>query len=58
MHTCLNCNRTEEQVPLLTLTFKEEANYICPQCLPQLIHKPQLLAEKFPGMEAAPPADH
>jgi hypothetical protein len=58
MHTCLNCNRTEEQVPLLALTFKGEAKHICPQCLPLLIHKPQVLVEKLPGMEAAPPADH
>ena len=58
MHICLNCSRTEEQVPLLVLTFKNETNYICPQCLPQLIHKPQLLAEKLPGMEVKAPAEH
>ena len=29
---CLNCNRTDEQVPLLHLTFKNETKYICPQC--------------------------
>ena len=58
MHTCLNCNRTEEQVPLLTLIFKEETTYLCPQCLPLLIHKPHVLAEKLPGMETTPPADH
>jgi hypothetical protein len=57
-HTCLNCNRTDQQIVLLTLTYKGEAKYICPQCLPQLIHKPQLLAEKLPGMEIIPPAEH
>ncbi|MBK9209759.1 MAG: hypothetical protein IPL71_16255 [Anaerolineales bacterium] len=55
---CLNCNRTDEQVPLLHLTFKSEAKYICAQCLPVLIHKTHLLADKLPGMEIAPPADH
>jgi len=56
--TCLNCGKTEQQVPLLQLTFKGETKHICPQCLPVLIHKPQQLAEKLPGMEAAPPAAH
>lgn len=57
-HTCLNCNRTDQQIILLTLVYKGETKYICPQCLPQLIHKPQLLAEKLPGMEIIPPAAH
>ena len=58
MHTCLNYNRTEEQIPLLNLNFKGGEQHICPQCLPLLIHKPQVLAEKLPGMEAIPPAEH
>jgi hypothetical protein len=49
LSTCLNCNRSEEQTPLLVLTFKGETRHICPQCLPILIHRPQQLAEKFPG---------
>lgn len=48
---CLNCERSEEKTPLLVLTFKSEAKYICAQCLPVLIHKTHLLAEKLPGME-------
>ncbi|MFZ5879052.1 MAG: hypothetical protein ACOY0R_06765 [Chloroflexota bacterium] len=58
MHICLNCDRTEEQVPLLTLAIQGETKHICPQCLPLLIHKPQVLAEKLPGMEVKPPAEH
>jgi hypothetical protein len=56
--TCLNCNRTDVQVPLIALTFKGGTKYICPQCLPVLIHKTQQLADKLPGVEIAPPADH
>ena len=56
--TCLNCGRTETQIPLITLTFKGDAKYICPQCLPTLIHKTHTLEDKLPGMEIAPPADH
>lgn len=53
---CLNCNRTDEQVPLLTLTFKGEAKHICAQCLPILIHKIHLLVDKLPGVEVPPPS--
>jgi len=56
--TCLNCNRTDEQAALLTLTFKGETKYICAQCLPILIHKIHLLADKLPGVEVPPPAPH
>jgi hypothetical protein len=52
--TCLNCERTDEQIPLLQMSFKNEAKYICPQCLPILIHKTHTLAEKLPGIEVAP----
>jgi hypothetical protein len=48
---CLNCNRTDEQTPLLQMTFKNENKYICPQCLPVLIHKTYMLADKLPGIE-------
>jgi hypothetical protein len=58
--TCLNCGKSEQEVPLITLTFKGEAKHICPQCLPILIHKPQQLTEKLPGFKpsATPPHEH
>jgi hypothetical protein len=49
--TCLNCNRSDKQVPLLHLTFKNETKYICAQCLPVLIHKTNMLSDKLPGIE-------
>lgn len=49
--TCVNCKRSDEQTPLLTLTFKGEEKFICGQCLPLLIHKTHLLADTFPGIE-------
>jgi hypothetical protein len=48
---CLNCERTEDVIPLLHLSFKGEVKYICPQCLPTMIHKIHLLADKLPGAE-------
>ncbi len=56
--TCINCERTDVQIPLITLTFKGDAKYICAQCLPVLIHKTHLLADKLPGVEIAPPVNH
>ena len=57
---CLNCGKSEQEIPLLRLTFKGEPKYVCPQCLPILIHKPQQLVEKLPGFvpSATPPHEH
>lgn len=57
MHTCLNCSRSENDAPLIVLTFRGEPLYICPQCLPALIHKPHTLVGKLPGAEAMSPVD-
>jgi hypothetical protein len=56
--TCINCGRSEEKAPLLNVAFKGEEKYICAQCFPILIHKIHLLADKLPGVETNPPADH
>ena len=57
--TCLNCERTDEQVPLLNMIFKGESKYVCAQCFPILIHKIHLLADKLPGVEIPPtPSTH
>jgi hypothetical protein len=53
---CINCERTDEQIPLVHLTFKGETKFICAQCFPTLIHKIHLLADKLPGVEITPPA--
>ena len=51
---CLNCGKSENETPLLHLTFRGESRSICAQCLPILIHKPGQLVEKLPGFN--PPA--
>ena len=38
---CVNCKRSSDQVPLLRLKYAGRENWICPQCLPILIHKPE-----------------
>jgi hypothetical protein len=55
---CLNCDRTENEIPLMTLAYREETLFICPQCLPVLIHKPQDLAGKLEGAENFPAGSH
>jgi hypothetical protein len=59
MTVCLNCNVSESENPLLTIKFQGDEIYICPQCLPVLIHKPSNLADKLPGAENfGKPAEH
>jgi hypothetical protein len=59
--TCLNCGSSQMDRPLIPLRFQEKDLYICPQCLPTLIHKPYQLAEKLPNFtpsETTPADDH
>jgi hypothetical protein len=49
--TCLNCGSSEVERPLIPLKFQDKELYICPQCLPTLIHKAYQLADKFPGAQ-------
>jgi len=58
MHSCLNCEKTEQEIPLLRMFYKDAEVYICPQCLPVLIHKPANLAGKLPGLENVQPPQH
>jgi hypothetical protein len=48
---CAHCQRGADKVPLFPLQYQGEDKWICPQHLPILIHRPALLADKFPGME-------
>lgn len=55
---CIACDRTQNHVPLITLTYQNTTFYICPQHLPVLIHNPQMLIGKLPGAEGLQAADH
>lgn len=55
---CISCERTQEEVPLLSLHFHNTIYYVCPQHLPVLIHHPQMLAGKLPGAEGMTAAEH
>ena len=58
---CLNCNRSETEIPLVSLRYAGSQAWICCQCLPTLIHQPHRLAGKLAGAENFPtvePHDH
>lgn len=48
---CVLCGLDYETVPLISLQYQDETYYICPQHLPVLIHNPQMLVGKLPGVE-------
>lgn len=56
--TCLNCGRNSNEAPLLRLEYRDKAYWLCAQCLPVMIHKPQSLTGKLPGAENFSPANH
>ena len=47
LNNCLNCNRSENEMPLVVLSFRGESNWICSQCLPILIHHLHELESKL-----------
>lgn len=56
--SCLVCLQSSQQVPLLALHYQGVQYYICPQHLPILIHHPEQLAGKLPGVEDMPSTPH
>lgn len=58
VYHCLNCNRSETEIPLVALRHAGYQAWICSQCLPTLIHQPQRLAGKLAGAENIPSAVH
>ena len=46
-YACLNCSRSENEIPLVSLRYAGGQAWICSQCLPTLIHKPEQLTTKL-----------
>lgn len=51
---CLVCNKTDEEIPLIELTYKGKKLHICPQHMPVLIHNPGELVGKIDGADEFP----
>lgn len=55
---CLSCSRSENEIPLVTLTYSSKPAFICSYCLPLLIHHPEKLIGRLEGADKIPPAEH
>lgn len=55
---CVYCERDQHQVPLLVIHTGDSRSWICPEHLPILIHKPQMLEGKLSGTENLTAHDH
>lgn len=56
--TCIACDRSDDQTPLVHLQYRGNDLWICPQHLPVLIHDPARLVGRLPGAEHLRPAEH
>jgi hypothetical protein len=56
--TCVNCGRTEAEIPVLSFLFNSQEHGICSGCLPTLLHRPSQLEGKLPGAEKLSPVSH
>jgi hypothetical protein len=55
---CLACERGTYVTPLISLEYREERLWICPQHLPLLIHDPGQFVGRLAGAEHLRPAEH
>lgn len=55
---CINCGRSEMEIPLVSVRYSGEQIWTCSQCMPILIHKPEQLIGKLKGADRIPPAPH
>lgn len=52
LRRCVNCGRSADEVPLVMLVHRNGEGFICPQCLPALIHQPEIFVGKLSGAES------
>ncbi len=52
---CVNCHRSEQEAPIVSLRYRGQPAWICSGCLPILIHHPEQLADQLPGARAYAP---
>lgn len=59
--TCINCRRKEEEVPLTAWRTAGSTFWICPECLPLLIHRRAEVMSRWDlpaRAQTAGPGDH
>ena len=47
MHQCVNCDRSEEEMPLINIQYKGEKIFVCSGCMPVLLHSPAKMVGKI-----------
>ena len=52
---CLNCERTDRETPLMCVQYVSRQAWICPQCLPVLIHHADQLEDKLAAIRPSIP---
>jgi hypothetical protein len=55
---CLRCNRPETAIPLVALRYNGKETWVCPQCMPVLIHHSERLMDQLGAIEPIAPAPH
>ena len=58
LHSCIHCEKSETEAPILRLRFMGEEAAICSSCLPVLIHRPDRLVGRLKGAETIEPSSH
>ncbi len=48
---CFSCGKMESDVPVINLKYKQNELWICPQCIPNLIHNPDIVKESLSKAE-------
>jgi len=56
--TCIVCQQSDDDVPIVAFRFRGADLWICSQHIPVLIHSPQKLAQVLPGAAGLDAADH
>ena len=49
---CLNCGRSEMEVPVVVIRYAGNSGHVCSQCMPVFIHKPEQFADKLKDIDA------
>jgi hypothetical protein len=49
---CVNCNRTDAQVPLGAWRYRGEQLWICPDCMPAFIHQRDTIMTRMESSSA------
>lgn len=47
VYTCINCGRSEDELPLCAWRMAGQSFWICPDCLPYLIHQRSAVMPKW-----------